>query len=112
MKKLKRGDKIFLDKEETQESEVNHFLDCRDGIVEVYEYRNCSGYGEKTRLFLCENVKHETISIIRQSYYNFTDTWIEESMAFDSDSFEFLKALIHGDKEQLGGIYSVVRDFR
>lgn len=31
MKKLTRGDKLYLDKEETRESYVNEYLACRDG---------------------------------------------------------------------------------
>lgn len=111
MNKLNRGDKIYLDDEETKESAINAYLECRDGIVEVYEYRDESGYGSKTRLFLCENTKHECISIIRQVWSDFNKQWNEEEMSFDSDSFVFLKALITGEKNELGGNYSLVRDY-
>lgn len=111
MERLKRGDKIYLDIDKTKESEINHFLDCRDGVVEVYEYNNCSGYGDKTRMFLCDNTKHERIALIRQTYNKFNKEWIEESMHFDSDSFVYLEALINGKKDELGGKFSLVRDY-
>lgn len=111
MEQLKRGDKIYLDENKMQESSVNTFLACRDGIVEVYEYRDESGYGSKTRLFLCEDTKHESISVIRQVYIEFEKKWVEQDMDFDSDSFEFLKAIINGKKNVLGGKYTLVRDY-
>lgn len=111
MDKLNRGDKIYLDKDEKIESAINRYLGCRDGIVEVYEYNDMSGYGNKTRLFYCQNTKHESISIVRQTYYNSKEEWCEEEMTFDSDSFVFLRALINGRKESLGGIYSLIRDY-
>ena len=111
MNKLNRGDKIYLDDEKTKESAINAYLGCRDGIVEVYEYSDESGYGSKTRLFLCENTKHECISIVRQAWSNFNKQWNEEEMSFDSDSFVFVKALITGEKNELGGKYSLVRDY-
>ena len=109
MEKLNRGDKIYLDKEETQESDVNGFLDCRDGIVQVYEYNDESGYGAKVRLFLCQNAKHEVVAIVRQTWDDSENEWIERSMFFDSDSFVFLKALINGDNEK--GKYSLIRNY-
>lgn len=111
MKKLNRGDKIYLD-HENKESAVNTFLECRDGVVEVYEYTDTSGYGSPTRLFLCRNTKHESISIIRQTWNSIgAKQWIEEEMSFDSDSYVFLEALISGKKDQFGGTYSLVRDY-
>lgn len=123
MEKLNRGDKIYLDTNKTKESEINHFLDCRDGIVEVYEYNDCSGYGSKTRMFycssygsktrmfLCKNTKHESVALIRQTYNSLSKEWIEESMHFDSNSFVYLKALLNGKEEEFGGKYSLVRDY-
>ena len=32
-------------------------------------------------------------------------------MTFDTDSFIFLKALINNKKEELGGKYSLIRDY-
>lgn len=110
MNPLKRGDKIFLDPDQKEESGVNQYLACRDGVVEAYEYRDESGYGSKTRLFFCRNTKHETAAFIRQTYSQISNRWIEESLSFDSDSFEFLVALITGKKTDLG-IYSVVRNY-
>ena len=111
MKQLRRGDKIYLDKEEKEESYVNSYLSCRDGVVEVYEYRDCSGYGHKTRLFYCQNTKHESTSIIRQKYNSIDEKWYEESMCFDSDSFVFLKALLSGKYDEFSGKYTLVRDY-
>ncbi len=111
MDKLNRGDKIYLDKQNEKESAINTYLDCRDGTVEVYEYRDGSGYGHKTRLFLCEDKKHETVSIIRQVHNDIIGEWIEEEMAFDADSLLFLKAILNGKKDEIGGTYSLVRDY-
>lgn len=111
MEKLKRGDKIYLDKNQEKESAVNTFLDCRDGIVEVYEYNDSSGYGSKTRLFYCQDTKHESAAIIRQVYIDFNKEWVEETMFFDSDSFELLKAIINGDENHIYGKYTLVRDY-
>lgn len=111
MDKLKRGEKIFLDKEETEESAVNQYLDARDGIVEMYEYIDMSGYGSLTRLFLCEDCKHESLSLIRHVYISHGKQWIEEVLDFDSDSFKFLKALVDGKTDQSGGSYLEVRNF-
>jgi len=109
MEKLNRGDKIYLDKENTKESAINSYLACRDGVVEVYEYRDGSGYGSKTRLFLCRDTKHESISIIRQVWIG--DEWDEEEVNFDSDSFVFLEALMNNKQDELGGKYTLVRDY-
>ena len=111
MEKLNRGDKIYLDTSKTKESEINPFLNCRDGVVEMYKYNDCSGYGDKTRMFLCRNIKHERVAIIRQTYNNLSKEWMEESMHFDSDSFVFVEALINGKKDEFTGEYSLVRDY-
>ena len=111
MNKLKRGEKIYLNEEQTKESKVNEYLSCRDGVVEVYEYIDESGYGSKIKLFECCNVKHNTISIIRQTYNSINKEWIEESMMFDTDSFEFLKAIVNGKENESGGVYTLVRDY-
>lgn len=110
MKQLQRGDKIYLDQNNTDESLINTYLDCRDGIVECYEYCDSSGYGSKTRLFLCRNTKHESVSIIRQSWIESSKTWSEDYMDFDSDSFTFMEALIKGKNNEGGGTYTLVRD--
>ena len=91
------------------ESEVNPFLDCRDGIVECYEYTDCSGRGSKVKLFLCENTKHESVAIIRQ-YKTLNGDLQEESMYYESDDFKFLSALIKGDIYEFGE-YTLVRDY-
>lgn len=111
MEKLKRDDKIYLDIDKKKESQVNRYLDCRDGIVEGYEYNDESGYGLKTRLFLCEDSKNEITSIVRQTYSGVNKEWYEESMYFDTDSFAFLKAIINGKKDELGGEYFKIRYF-
>lgn len=110
MDKLNRGDKIYLDKEQTKESAVNTFLASRDRIVECYEYNDTSGYGSKTRLFLCEDYKHECMAIIRQVWNDFDKIWMEEEMSFDSDSFTFLSSLIKGESNCLGGEYTLVSE--
>lgn len=111
MEKLNRGDKIYLDTDKIKESEINYFLDCRDGLVEVYEYNDCSGYGAKSRMFLCRNNKHESVALIRQTYNILNKGWTEESMHFDSDSFEFVVALINSKTDEFPGKYSLVRDY-
>lgn len=32
-------------------------------------------------------------------------------MSFDSDSFKFLEAILNGKKDELGGKYSLIRDY-
>ena len=110
MEKLNRGDKIYLDKENKKESAVNRYLECRDGIIKCYEYNDTSGYGSKTRLFLCENYKHECMSIIRQVWIDSWNEWKEEEMSFDSDSFAYLAAIVVGDDESSGAKFTQVRD--
>lgn len=111
MEKLERYSKMFLDVEKEIESEINQFLDAKDGVVECYEYSADSGYGVKTRLFMCYDNKHESMSIIRQTWNDTSKKWNEEGLDFDSDSFVFLKALINGKKDEFGGKYSLVRDY-
>ena len=111
LSKLNRGDKIFLDKDCKKESDVNQFLDCRDGVVEAYEYNDSAGYGAKTRLFYCQNHKHEQISIVRQIYNEIGKEWKEEIMHFDTASFEFLKGIIEGNEDVPGGKYLLVRHY-
>lgn len=92
-----RGHKIYLNPEQTKESEVNRFFACRDGIITMTEYYDECGYGSLTRLYLCRDTKHESVCIIRQTKLT-KDTWTEETMFFDSDSFaNFLHLL--GNKE-------------
>lgn len=111
MKKLNRGEKIFLDAEGKVESAVNSYLACRDGIVECYTYNDESGYGSLTRLFLCENTKHESVSIIRQTFNSMSYRWIEETLDFDEYSFRFLRAIITGKQDESGGNYVLVRSY-
>ena len=111
MEKLKRGNKIYLDNNKEKESIINTFLECRDGIVEVFEYRDESGYGSKTRLFYCQDTKHEVTAIIRQIYIDSNKEWVEEAMFFDSDSFRFLEALINNEEHVSGGKYFEVRNY-
>lgn len=111
MEKLNKGDKIYLDNEKIKESFVNDYLARKDGIVQVYEYIDNSGYGSKNRLFLCENTKYEMISIIRQTWIDSKKLWIEEEITFDTDSFAFMKAIIIGKKDEPGGKYSLLHDY-
>ena len=98
---MKRGDKLYTDRD----SAVDSYLDCRDGIVKLVEYNDMSGYGSKTKLYLCENTKHETISIIREV------SGREEVLDFDSDSFKFLLALLQDRTDELGGKFTTLRDY-
>jgi len=107
---MNRGDKLFLDKNNEKESAINTFLSCRDGIVKCYEYNDTSGYGAKTRLFLCEDYKYECMAIIRQVWIDSDKEWKEEVMSFDSDSFAYMEALIVGDDKSSGAIFTQVRD--
>ena len=108
--KLGKGQKIYLDKANTVESELNYMLERRGETIEVYEYRDTSGYGSITRLFLCRNHKYEGVTIVRQVYINHKKEWIEESMGFDSDSFEYLEALLNGKTDAIGGEYTLLKD--
>lgn len=112
--KMEIGGKIFLDEnlpDPKQESNVNDYLGCRDGVVEAYTYRDTSGYGSLTRLFLCQNAKHDTSSIIRQTYDETTKVWREEELVFDDDSLLYLKALLTGIPGKLTDEFLVVRDY-
>jgi|GEM_PF-5520424 len=98
---MKRGDKLY----EEGDSAVDPYLACRDGIVNCVEYIDGSGYGSKTKLYLCENTKHEFISIVREC------NGIEESLDFDTDSFKFLSALLENRTDELGGKFTTLRDY-
>lgn len=109
---FKRGEhKIYLDSEQKKESSVNRFLDGRDCVVKMYEYRDGSGYGSKTKLFLCEDTKHECVSIIRQIWIETLKEWTEEEMSFDADSYCFLDGLINDDPSISGGKFKLLRDY-
>lgn len=108
---LSRGSKIYLDVENTVESAVNQYLDCRDGIVKMIEYAADSGYGSPSRLFLCIDSKHETVALIRQHRTIRMGGWIEEATYFDSDSFEFLECLITGNPNRFGKEVHILRDY-
>jgi hypothetical protein len=110
MERLNRGDKIYLDKNNEKESCINTFLATRDAIIECCEYNDSSGYGSKTRLFICEDYKHECTSVVRQVWNSFDKEWMEESMEFDSDSFRYLQDMIKGNDISLGSKYSIVRE--
>ena len=101
MEKLKRWDKIYLDKDNTEESVVNQFLDCRDGIVDVVEYTDESGYGNKSRIFLCKDHKHEFVYVVSQYYNSLYERWYENYLSFDSDSYKHFEALIEGRGETI-----------
>jgi hypothetical protein len=110
--KYERGHKMYLDKEQTVESAANPYFECRDGVIDSVEYVDHGGnnpYGW-TRLMLCKNHKHEHLALIRQTM-GLDGNLIEESMVFDSDSFEFLGALINGKRELLGGKFELLRDY-
>lgn len=110
--KYERGHKMYLDKDQTIESEANHYFDCRDGFIKSVEYVDHGGnnpYGW-TRLMLCINSKHEHLAIIRQTK-SMDGNLKEEVLDFDSDSYEFLKALINGKTDVLGGKFEILRDY-
>lgn len=88
-------DKIYL--HDGSESAVNNYLTCRDGIVRRASYFSDAGYGVKTEIYLCENTKHESISIVRLT--NIDGSLYEDVLNFYSDDFEFLKILILGEGE-------------
>ena len=105
-----RYQKIYLDRDLKCPSVVNDFLDCRDGIIECYEYTSDSGYGQKSRIYLCQNTKNESVAVVRQTFDG-KSGWSEEYMSFDSDSFRFLSSLIKGDCSESSGTYILVRDY-
>ena len=110
--KYERGHKMYLDKDNTIESEANQYFDCRDGVIESVEYVDHGGnnpYGW-TRLMLCSNSKHEHKSIIRQTR-DLEENLHEEVMGFDSDSYEFLRALINHKTDVPGGKFELLRDY-
>jgi len=109
MKKMNRGDKIYLNKSTKKDSLVSHYLEVRDGIVEAYEYVSSSGYGSESILFLCTDYKSETGAIIRHTYNGLKKEWIEDYMTFDIDEMSFIRALLNGEREQMYGKYTLVR---
>jgi hypothetical protein len=110
MQKLNRGDKIYLDTQQTKESSINSFLDCRDATIHAYEFNQDSGYGSKVRFILCDNYKHEVMMLVKQTYSNTTKEWSEIQIDFDSDSFRFLKSLINYEPTALGEEYFIIRE--
>jgi hypothetical protein len=100
---------IYLDSEHRKESEVNPFLTCRDGVVEMIEFTNCSGYGAKCRLFRCSNTKHEVEALILQEYISH-DNWLETVINLDSDSFKYLDILL-GVKKDKNNEVILYRDY-
>ena len=107
--KYERWHKLYNDKAETKESVANPYFDCRDGVVKQIEYNDESGYGMRTQLLLCSDNKHETNALIRRVYSN--GSWQEEAMYFDSDSFEYLEALIKGENKPYGGQIELLRTY-
>lgn len=107
-----RGYKIFLDKENTIESSVNRYLECRDGIVSMIEYTGDAGYGSKERIFICEDSKHDSHAIIKQVYSFTSEKWIEDEMYFDVYEFEWLVKLLTGKEDFPSHVkYELLRDF-
>lgn len=110
MDKMYRGDKLYLDKEQKKESCINRYLECRDGIINVFEYETICY--QKERLFYCEDSKHDSICIVRHTYSDTEKEWIEECIDFSSDDFKFLKALVTGEPSQYNcEPYFTIRDF-
>jgi len=105
-----KNGKIYLDENQKIESEVNLFLNYDKGMVEFFEYREDSGYGNFAKIFFCEDTKAEVTAIIRQSYNPIFKRWYETSMFFDSDSFEYLKNLIKGEEASIGGERTILKD--
>lgn len=105
----KRGHKIYLDRDNKIESDVNQYLNCRDGVVEMIEYRDDSGYGSWTKLYLCRDIKHESVCLIRQVECN--GLYSEESLYFDSDSFEQLQYLLGNGKRPHMAEIKLLRDY-
>lgn len=98
---MKRGDKLYEDRDFV----VDLYLDCRDGIVKCVEYNDMSGYGSKIKLYLCENIKYEVISLIREV------NGIEEVMDFDLDFFKFFLVLFNNKIDELGSKFIILRDY-
>lgn len=99
---IQRGDKKFYLTDGT-ESELNWYLDCRDGVVYKREYMDCSGYGQLTTAYYCEDTKHESVSLIIHTYpdrFRSSETGITEKVLnFDSDSWREIEKLLKLDAE-------------
>lgn len=93
-------DKIYL--HNGSESLLNTYLTCRDGVISKVSYTSDAGYGGETEIYLCENTKHESISIVKLT--NINGSLYEDVLNFYSDDFEFFKTLILGEGE-------IVRDY-
>lgn len=99
---------IFLDKENTIPSYVNQYLTCRDGIVNMIEFNEDSGYGVKCRFFRCSNTKYESECIVLQK--ELSGIWKEEIISIDFDSFKYLEILL-GIKKDIDNKIIIYRDY-
>lgn len=104
-----RTHKIYNDKDEKEPSLVNRYIEARDGIVKRISYRNSAGYGSFAELYLCEDVKHESVAIIRRTVID--GEWIEEAMYFEADEFEFIEQLMSNEPKPSWGKYELIRDY-
>jgi len=93
---IKRGQIKFKLADET-ESDLNTYINCRDGVIKKVSYRDCSGYGIQTDAFYCIDTKHESVSLIVQKHID--GKIYEESLHFDSDSYSEFKKLFTEDCE-------------
>ena len=100
---------IFLDKEKTKPSVVNDFLTCRDGTVEMIEFREESGYGGTCRFFKCVNYKHEIHAMVFQGLLD-DGGYIENYIISDSDSFSLINKVLHVKGTDNKGVI-LYRDF-
>lgn len=81
------------------ESAVNEFLTCRDGVVEMIEFRSDSGYGIPHRFFNCYNTKHEVRAYVLQ-YYDSESIWREDVISSDADSFREIEKVLGINKDE------------
>ena len=85
------------------ESELNWFIDCRDGVIYKREYMDCSGYGSLTTAYYCKDTKHESVALIIHTYpdrFKSSETGIhEKALYFDSDSWMEIEKLLKYDAE-------------
>lgn len=97
---IQRGDKQFYLRDGS-ESELNIYINCRDGVIYKRTYYDCSGYGRKRNVYLCEDTKHEAVALIIHSFEDDQkETGIrEEGLHFDSDSWSEIEKLIKYDAE-------------
>lgn len=93
---IKRGE-IKFTLANGSESVLNHYIDCRDGVIYRVKYNDCSGYGIRTEAFYCRNTKHESVALVIHKHID--GKIYEDSLGFDTDSWKEFRKLFTDEAE-------------